>query len=282
MVFKMDPMHSPLKAEIILIGNELLIGKIKDTNGTWLIEQLLEHGCFVTQITTIPDHIDIIADTIRSAIARKPRFILTSGGLGPTFDDMTLVGVAQGLGVPLEQDQDALEMIRQRYTEIKNLLSPHLLDKVMTHARVKMSYLPKGSKPLKNPEGAAPCVRYEVPGQQTILFCLPGIPKELMAIYTTHIAPQVAAERVEFFNETFFSKGVGESDIADHVTQLMRDIPGIWVKSHPKGRGTLMIEWQVTSFGTDELKVSVGKAIAALQAEILRLGGKINKTENFM
>ncbi len=274
-------MHSPLKAEIILIGNELLIGKIKDTNGAWLIERLLEHGCFVTQITTIPDHLETIAHTIRDAIARKPRFILTSGGLGPTFDDMTLKGVAQGLGVRLEQDMVALEMIRQRYMEIKNILSPHLLDKVMTHARVKMSYLPKGSKPLKNPEGAAPCVQYDVPGQHTTIFCMPGIPKELMAIYTTDIAPQVAAERVEFFNETFFSKGVGESDIADFVAQLMHDIPGIWIKSHPKGRGTLIIEWQVTSFGTDELKTSVSKAITALQAEILHLGGKISDAEDF-
>ncbi len=274
-------MHSPLKAEIILIGNELLIGKIKDTNGAWLIERLLEHGCFVTQITTIPDHLETIAHTIRDAIARKPRFILTSGGLGPTFDDMTLKGVAQGLGVRLEQDMVALEMIGQRYMEIKNILSPHLLDKVMTHARVKMSYLPKGSKPLKNPEGAAPCVQYDVPGQHTTIFCMPGIPKELMAIYTTDIAPQVAAERVEFFNETFFSKGVGESDIADFVAQLMHDIPGIWIKSHPKGRGTLIIEWQVTSFGTDELKTSVSKAITALQAEILHLGGKISDAEDF-
>lgn len=274
-------MHSPLKAEIVLIGNELLIGKIKDTNGAWLIERLLEHGCFVIQITTIPDHLETIAHTIRESIARKPRFILTSGGLGPTFDDMTLEGVALGLGVPLEQDQVALEMIRQRYAEIKNLLSPHLLDKVMTHARVKMSHLPKGSKPLKNPEGAAPSVQYDVPGQHTTIFCLPGIPKELMALYTAHIDPQVAQERVEFINETFFSKGVGESDIADFVNQLMRDIPGIWVKSHPKGRGTLMIEWQITSFGTDALKGCVGKAITALKAEILCLGGKISNNEKF-
>ncbi len=277
----MDPMHSPLKAEIILIGNELLIGKIKDTNGAWLIERLLEHGCFVTQITTIPDHLETIAHTIQGAIARKPRLILTSGGLGPTFDDMTIEGVAMGLGVPLVQDNTALEMIRQRYAEIRNILSPHLLDKVMTHARVKMSYIPKGSKPLKNPEGAAPCVQYDVQGQHTTIFCMPGIPKELMAIYTTHIAPIVAAERVEFFNETFFSKGVGESDISDFVVQLMHDIPGIWIKSHPKERGTLKIEWQVTSFGTEELKVSVAKAINCLQTEILRLNGKISKDGNF-
>ena len=277
----MDPMHSPLKAEIILIGNELLLGKVKDTNGVWLIEQLLEYGCFVTQITTIPDHLESIAQTIRSAIDRKPRFILTSGGLGPTFDDMTMEGMALGLGVPLEQDMMALEMIRQRYAEIKNVLSPHLLDKVMTHARVKMSYLPRGAKPLKNPEGAAPCVRYDVPGQQTTIFCMPGIPKELMAIFKSHIAPVVAAERVAYFHESFFSKGVGESDMADFVSQLMRNFPGIWIKSHPKGRGTLMIEWEITSFGMDQSQAGINKVLLALQKEILRLGGKINKTENF-
>src|SRR4030042_2517289 len=220
----------------------------------------------------IPDHLETIAHMIRDAITRKPRFIFTSGGLGPTFDDMTLEGVAQGLDVPLEQDLVALEMIQQRYVEIKTKLSPHLLEKVMTHARVKMSYLPKGSKPLKNPEGAPPGVQYDVPGLHTTVFCLPGIPKALMGIYTNHIDSQVARMRVEFFNVTFFSKGLGESDMAAFVPQVMQNIPGIWIKSHPKGRGTLIIEWQVTSFGTNELNASIGNAINALKAEILRLG----------
>src|SRR5271157_4429221 len=245
----MDPVNSPLQAEIILIGNELLIGKIVDTNGQWLIKRLLEHGCFVTRITTIPDSVDIIAEALRDAVARVPRFILTSGGLGPTFDDMTLEGVAKGLGVPLEQDQEALEMIRQRYAKMQNVLTPHLLDKVMTHARLKMCYLPKGSIALPNPEGAAPGVQYDVPGQHTTVFCMPGIPRELMSIYDAGIHPQIAEEHVDFFDEAFFSHGVGESDVADYVVQLMGEIPGIWIKSHPKGRRGQypIVEWQITT-----------------------------------
>lgn len=274
----MDPVNSPLQAEIILIGNELLIGKIVDTNGQWLIKRLLEHGCFVTRVTTIPDNVDIVAGAVQEAVARSPRYILTSGGLGPTFDDMTLEGVTKGLGVPLEQDPIALEMLRQRYLKVQQMLKPHLLEKVLTHARLKMSFLPQGAVALQNAEGAAPGVQYEVPGQNTVLFCLPGIPRELMSIYDLGIDPQIANEHVEFIDENFYSTGIGESDISDFVMQLMHEIPGIWIKSHPKGRrgAEPIVEWQVTSFGEEEMKANVDQAIAAIKEEITRLNGEIS------
>jgi len=120
-----------MDCEIILIGNELLIGKIRDTNGQWMIEQLLLLGIKISRITTIPDDIEIIKTTIQDSIRRKPEYIFTSGGLGPTYDDMTIEGVSLGLNppCPLEFNDEAFKMIQiifkqrypKRFEKIKNI-----------------------------------------------------------------------------------------------------------------------------------------------------------------
>ncbi|MHA1475305.1 MAG: molybdopterin-binding protein, partial [Promethearchaeota archaeon] len=120
-----------MDCEIILIGNELLIGKIRDTNGQWIIEQLLHFGIKISRIITIPDDVDIIKSTIQESIRRKPEYIFTSGGLGPTYDDMTLEGVSLGLNpkVPLEYNDEAFDMIKfifkkrypKRFKKITNI-----------------------------------------------------------------------------------------------------------------------------------------------------------------
>jgi molybdopterin-biosynthesis enzyme MoeA-like protein len=113
---------------------------------------------------------------------------------------------------------------------------------------------------------------------------MPGIPRELMAIYDAGIHIQLAEEHVDFFDETFFSRGAGESIVADFVVELMQQIPGIWIKSHPKGRrkgNQPIVEWQVTTFGGPEMKDSVDQAIAAIKEEVLRLGGQLGDQDDF-
>ncbi len=104
--------------EIICIGNELLIGKIKDTNAHYLAKQVTQLGANVKRITVIQDIIEEIAKTINEAIARKPQFIITTGGLGPTFDDKTLQGIAEALNRKLEVNPKALVMVKQRSTKV--------------------------------------------------------------------------------------------------------------------------------------------------------------------
>ncbi len=103
--------------EIICIGNELLIGKIKDTNAHYLAKQATQLGANVKRVTVIQDTIQEIATTINEAIARKPQFIVTTGGLGPTFDDKTLQGVAKALNRKLEVNPKALAIVKQKCIE---------------------------------------------------------------------------------------------------------------------------------------------------------------------
>ena len=106
--------------EIVCVGNELLIGKTLNTNAHWLARRATSLGIMVKQITVVGDDVDEIAKVIREALKRKPRFIITTGGLGPTFDDKTLEGIAKALNLKLEVNEKALKMVRKKYEAYVN------------------------------------------------------------------------------------------------------------------------------------------------------------------
>ena len=101
--------------EIICIGTELLIGKTLNTNAHWLAKRITSLGLNVRRVTTVHDEIDEMSKVIQETLQRKPLFVITCGGLGPTFDDKTLEGVATALGYKTEVNSDALKMIEKKY-----------------------------------------------------------------------------------------------------------------------------------------------------------------------
>src|SRR6185369_6411580 len=111
-------MTTAVTIELFIIGNELLIGEIQDTNTHWLCRELNRLGGQVVRATLLRDTAEVIAAEISAALDRAPRVIITSGGLGPTADDLTLAAVAQGLGRELRLHDLALLMIRERYDEL--------------------------------------------------------------------------------------------------------------------------------------------------------------------
>jgi nicotinamide-nucleotide amidase len=145
--------------ELISIGNELLIGKILNTNAHWLAKRITSLGLSVRRITVVGDDLDEISSAIRETIQRRPAFIITTGGLGPTFDDKTLEGVARAIGRELKENKEALEMIKKKYEQY--VAEGRMRKLELTPYRVKMATLPEGSKPLPNPVGTAPGVLVE-------------------------------------------------------------------------------------------------------------------------
>ncbi|MGQ9469776.1 MAG: molybdopterin-binding protein, partial [Nitrososphaerales archaeon] len=128
--------------EIITIGNELLIGKTLNTNAHWLARQITSLGGRITRITVIGDDTNEISLSIKEAIQRKNNFIITVGGLGPTYDDKTLQGVAKALKRELIINDDALKMVEKKY---EYMVDHGILKKAeLTPARVKMATLPRG------------------------------------------------------------------------------------------------------------------------------------------
>jgi nicotinamide-nucleotide amidase len=218
--------------EIICVGNELLIGKVKDTNAHYLGKQATQLGANIKRVTVIQDIVEEIAQTINEALARKPQFIITTGGLGPTFDDKTLQGLAKALNRKLAVNPQALEMVKQRTEQYlkKRGLS---VEFDMTAPRIKMARLPEGSEVVINPVGTAPSVRVDI--AETSLFVLPGVPVEAEAIFDQTIAPlirQAVGDSV-FCERSLFVDNIFESRLAPLIDRVMGDNAGVYIKSHP-------------------------------------------------
>jgi molybdenum cofactor synthesis domain-containing protein len=263
------------------VGNELLIGKILNTNAHWLAKRITILGLNLRRIICTADDIDEISSTLGESIRRKPRFIITTGGLGPTFDDKTLEGIAKGLKRKVKTNDEALKMIEKTYSRF---VEEKLMDKVeLTPPRIKMANLPEDARPLPNPIGTAPGVLIEY--ESTTLFALPGVPSEMEAIFEESIAPilKKAAGNVTFFETSIYVIGVMESVIAPLIDHTMRDNPYVYIKSHPghNGEKRPRLELHLTTTATD-LKLAknrVGKALIEITELVNMKGGKTSSAK---
>ncbi len=217
-------------AEIVTIGNEILIGHTLDTNSNWIAKRLRHYGWQLSRVTTIPDSLSEIQSTVRNAIARRPVLLFTLGGLGPTPDDMTMKGVARALEAQIIVNGEALRMVREYYRKMEG-------ETAITHARRKMATLPEGALPLKNPIGTAPGVSIERGG--TRLVSLPGVPREMKAIFERSIVPILKEEGSGAPIETTLRiTGVIESALAPIIVAARQEYHGLYFKSHPRGGET--------------------------------------------
>jgi len=255
--------------EIICVGNELLIGKIKDTNAHYLAKQATQLGANVKRVTVIQDTIEEIASAICEAIARKPQFIVTTGGLGPTFDDKTLQGIAKTLNRKLEVNPKALAMVKKKCIEYaKERQLPTEIE--LTPPRVKMATLPEKTEVVNNPIGTAPGVRVDVQG--TVLFALPGVPVEMQAIFNETIAPLIkqAVGSSVFCERSIFADNIMESCLAPLIDKVMSDNEGVYVKSHPKRtEHKPHIELHLTIIASQEQKPAEKLVKAAKELAVL-------------
>lgn len=221
----------PYTVELICLGTELLIGKILNTNAHWLARNITQLGGQVRRITIAGDQLADIQSVLLEALNRKPSLIITTGGLGPTFDDKTLEAVALVLEVPLTIDSDAFQMVRQKYERYEQVRKEKI---ELTSARLKMAQLPKASIALSNPIGTAPAV-LSIFGTSKIIN-LPGVPSEMKAIFQASIAPLIvdAAGNRKYFEKNLQIKEIIESALAPLIDQTMLKYPTIYIKSHPQ------------------------------------------------
>jgi nicotinamide-nucleotide amidase len=265
-----------MNLEIICVGNELLIGKTLNTNAHWLAKQVTNLGLTVTRITVVGDNIDEISASTKEAIQRRPAFIITTGGLGPTFDDKTLEGLAHAIGKTVEVNQDALQMVTEKYLKYAQEREINPIE--LTPPRVKMAKLPQTSKPLPNPVGTAPAVLLNY--QNVTIYALPGVPSEMMAIFTESVAPVLknASSGVTFFETSIETTNVMESEMAPVVDTVMENNPTVYIKSHPKGEERIpCIEFHLSTTADNLLdaKKRVTKAVEQLTTFVKQKGGKI-------
>jgi molybdenum cofactor synthesis domain-containing protein len=264
--------------EIISVGNELLIGKTLNTNAQWLAKRLTTLGLNVRRITTVSDDIEEIGATVKEVISREPDFLITTGGLGPTFDDKTLEGIAKALRAPLELDPKAYKMVEEKYEAYAQERGLRKIE--LTPARIKMAKLPKGAKPLPNPIGTAPGVIIEQ--DKVKIVALPGVPPEMKAIFEDSLEPilKKRAGNVTFFETSLGMSGLMESELAPIIDKVMHDNSYVYIKSHPKGQEKIPhIELHLSTTARDSAtaKSRVSRAIIQITDTIQAKGGKITR-----
>ena len=260
----MNADRNTLTAGFLAIGNELLDGIVLETNCHWMSIRLVAIGVDIRRLVSVRDEIDEIGRALEFA-REACDIIITSGGLGPTHDDMTLKAVAKALGRELVEDKDAIEIIQRQY---KTLHEKEIVaEPDLTDARRKMALLPKGAFPLDNKVGGAPGVR--IHDGDTTIFCLPGVPAELKFIFDDSVLPWIKDNVVQKFYEQLVEFEMkDESVFAPAIDSVMKQIPNVYIKSLPKPYGTSKgIRVWVSARGDNEVEIrkAVERAIGKLE-----------------
>lgn len=234
-----------MRAEIISIGTELLLGEIVDTNAAWLAQQLASIGVDVYFRTTVGDNVGRIAQAVQLALSRAD-VVISTGGLGPTVDDMTREGIAQAVGEALVLDDTLLSQVRDRFAK---------WGRAMSENNVRQAYLPRGAIGVENPVGTAPCFIVEKDGHS--IFVLPGVPREMKYMTETRVLAwlreKVGDERI-ILSKTLRTCAVGESQIDEKIGDLETSSnPTVGLAAHP---------------GQTDVRITA-KALTRAEAELL-------------
>lgn len=201
-----------MKAHLISTGTELLLGQITNSNAPFIAQRLAELGIDLYTQVTVGDNRERLAEAIKSA-REKADLVIINGGLGPTEDDVTREVVAQVLGLPLEENPEALAVV-EGYFQKRGLK--------MSQASLKLALAPAGARVLKNPLGTAPGLLVKHQGITYIL--LPGPPQEMELMFKKEVIPYLEEHRD--FSGIIKSRvlkvvGLGEPLVEEKVKDLL-------------------------------------------------------------
>jgi nicotinamide-nucleotide amidase len=199
-----------LNCEILNVGTELLLGDILNTNAQFLSQELAKLGIGVQYVNTVGDNKDRLKRSITNALEHSD-MVITTGGLGPTADDITKEVCSEVFGLELELHQESLENMKAYFNRFNH---------PMPLTNEKQAYIPKGAIVFKNKFGTAPgCV---IEKDKKLIIMLPGPPRELVPMFNDHVNPFLQ----KFSNSIIVSHrvrtfGIGESALAEKVSNLL-------------------------------------------------------------
>ncbi len=225
-------------AELLCVGTELLLGDIVNTNAAYLSRRLAELGIGVYHHSVVGDNPERLAAALSLALSRAD-LVVTSGGLGPTKDDLTKETAAELLGLPMELDEKALEDIKAYFSAT---------GRVMTENNIKQAMMPRGAVVFKNSYGTAPALAIEK-GEKTVIM-LPGPPVELVPLYSGAVLDYLkvrSGRAIVSRNLHFF--GIGESALAQKLDDLMTNSKNPTVAPYCDSGE---VRLRVTAEGSDE------------------------------
>lgn len=200
-------------AEILCVGTELLLGEVVNTNAAYISRALARLGISVYRTAVVGDNPERLADAVRGALDSSDLLIL-SGGLGPTYDDLTKETVAHVLGLEMVRDMGILRDIEEHF---------HSTGREMPENNAKQADIPEGAIPLPNASGTAPGIFIELTERGKVVILLPGPPFELEPMFDTYAFPRLRRMSGRILvSHNLHVMGMGESEVEMHLIDLMR------------------------------------------------------------
>jgi len=246
-------------AEIVAIGSELLLGQIVDTNSAWMAQRLTALGVNLYFKSVVGDNPGRMKEVISRALERAD-MVITSGGIGPTQDDLTREIVAEVTGRKLVQDAGMLAQVEEHFRRRGRPMTPN---------NIRQSYMPEGALPIKNPNGTAPSFIVEDP--RGVIYSLPGVPVEMKWLFEHEVEPYLRkkfnlAEVIHY--RVLKIIGIGESAVDDKVGHLIAhsENPTVGVLALP---GQVDVRVAAKAANREEAM----KMIAPVEAEVRSLLG---------
>lgn len=230
-----------MKAEIITIGDEILIGQIVDTNSAWMGQQLNLHGIEVYQVTSVHDNHDHIMKALGDA-EKNADLVLITGGLGPTKDDITKNTLCEYFGTELVYLPEVFE-------HVQSLLSSRNV--TINQLNRDQALLPASCTVLHNSAGTASGMWFERNG--TIFISMPGVPFEMEAIMTEEVFPRLIKLGImqSIVHKTVLTLGLPESMLAEKIEKWESALPGFIKLAYLPS--ALMVRLRLSAYGTDQL-----------------------------
>jgi nicotinamide-nucleotide amidase len=232
-------------AEIITIGDELLIGQTVDTNSAWIGAQLNLYGIGVKRITSIQDRKEEIVSALNESLSRGPGLVLITGGLGPTSDDITKETLAEYFGSKLVTDFSVLEAVTERLAK-RNL--------EMNDNNRRQALVPECCRVLPNNTGTAPGMMFEKDG--ITIISMPGVPLEMKHIMQEHVLPMVKnkTEKGVIIHKNIMTYGTFEAKLAERLEQFERELPDAIKLAYLPAHG--VIKLRLTGYGDNATGIS--------------------------
>lgn len=227
-------------AEIITIGDEILIGQILDTNSAWIAQELNLIGFKVKQITSVSDDRQHILDALKEAESRAD-LILITGGLGPTKDDITKNALCEYFDSKLVFNEEA-------YQNVERLFKPRNIQ--ITEVNRKQAELPHNCLPLKNTEGTAYGMWFEKEGK--VFVSMPGVPYEMKPMMANEVLPRIKKhfKTPSIIHRTVLTQGIGESVLAEIISTWEDALPPHFKLAYLPSPG--MVRLRLSAVGNDK------------------------------
>ncbi len=252
--------------ELFSIGTELILGQIQDTNAHWIAQQIFQMGGKLRRVTMLRDDFDEITEALDAATKRNTALILTTGGLGPTPDDMTVAVVASIIDTELVISQETVTEYKKR-REMSE-------DDILNDALIKMATVPNTAEVLQNPDGWAPCI--SVNHKQSTIMMMPGPPREMKAIFKTHIQPRIVEQYHSEINTARVYVSMFEAEVSPLMQKVMQRHPNVYLKAYVALRNIeenkMPIDIVSTSTNKMESETQLNQSIQYFQQLVTQTG----------